>query len=62
MYKSLNFTQAINQQLAVMDTSSIALFRENNMPILVFNINQEGNLLKAAQGNKIGTLVTSEGQ
>ncbi len=59
-YEALNFTQVINQQLAVMDTSSIALCRENNMPILVFDMNKEGNLLKAAKGEKLGTIVTAE--
>jgi len=59
MYQNLTFTEAINDQLAVMDTSSIALCRENNLPILVFNMNTPGNLVKAAKGDKLGTLVTA---
>jgi uridylate kinase len=59
-YDHLNYTEVINNQLAVMDTSSIALCRENNMPILVFNMEEPGNLLKAARGETLGTLVTAE--
>jgi uridylate kinase len=60
MYDFLNYTQVINNELAVMDTASIALCRENNMPIMVFNMNQPSNLEKAVKGEKLGTLVTAE--
>ncbi len=56
----LNFTEVINNQLKVMDTSSIALCRENNMPILVFNMNTKGNLKKAVNGDKLGTIVKAK--
>ena len=59
-YDVMNFTEVINKEIAVMDTSSIALCRENNMPILVFNINTKGNLVKAAIGEEIGTLVKAK--
>lgn len=59
MYTHLTYTDVINNQLAVMDTSSIALCRENNLPILVFNMTEPGNLLRAAKGEKLGTLVTA---
>jgi len=58
-YETITYTEAINRQLKVMDTSAFALCRENNVPILVFNMNVPGNLAKAARGEKIGTLVTS---
>ena len=58
-YESITYTEAINRQLKVMDTSAFALCRENDIPILVFDMNQVGNLMKAARGEKIGTLVTS---
>ena len=57
-FDHLTFTEAINRQLRVMDTSAIALCRENNMPIRVFNLNVPGNLARAARGENIGTLVT----
>jgi len=56
-YETITYTEAINRQLKVMDTSAFALCRENNIPILVFNMNVTGNLVKAARGEKIGTLV-----
>jgi uridylate kinase len=58
-YNTLNYTEVINRQLKVMDTSAIALCRENNMPIMVFDMNVKGNLVRAARGENIGTLVTS---
>jgi uridylate kinase len=58
-YETITYTEAINRQLKVMDTSAFALCRENNIPILVFDMNVHGNLAKAARGEKIGTLVTS---
>ncbi len=59
IFEHLSYTDVINRQLKVMDTSAIALCRENNMPIMVFNMNVAGNLVRAAAGEKIGTLVTS---
>ncbi len=56
-YDSITYTEAINRQLKVMDTSAFALCRENNIPILVFDMTVPGNLVKAAKGEKIGTLV-----
>ena len=40
-----------------MDTAALSLCRENQMPIVVFNALEEGNILKMAQGEKIGTTV-----
>lgn len=56
-YDSLDYTEVINKQLKVMDTSAIALCRENDMPILVFQMTEE-NLERAVRGEKLGTLVT----
>jgi uridylate kinase len=57
LFESLDYTEVINRQMAIMDTSSIALCRENNMPLLVFNMTVPGNLVKAALGEKLGTIV-----
>ncbi len=57
-FERLTFTEAINRQLKVMDTSAIALCRENNMPVMVFDLGVPGNLVRAARGESIGTLVT----
>jgi len=57
-YEKLSFKEAIrNEKVSVMDTSAISLCKENNVDIVVFNINKEGNLKKAVLGEKIGTLV-----
>jgi uridylate kinase len=55
---TLTYTEVINNQLAVMDTSAIALCRENNMPILVFEMTSD-NLERVIRGEKTGSLVTN---
>lgn len=59
LYPEVSFDEAIEKNLAAMDSTAFALCREHHMPILVFNIWKKGNLLKIVQGNKIGTLVTN---
>jgi uridylate kinase len=59
-FETLSYTEVINRQLKVMDTSAIALCRENDMPIMVFDLNAPGNLMRAARGERIGTLVTRD--
>jgi len=57
MYAELSFNEAIEKQLHVMDTTAFALCRENNLPVIVFNMNKKGNLQKLISGHKIGTLI-----
>lgn len=57
MYTELSFNEAIEKQLHVMDTAAFALCRENNLPVIVFNMNKKGNLQKLISGHKIGTLI-----
>ncbi|SOE21031.1 uridylate kinase [Spirosomataceae bacterium TFI 002] len=56
-YDTITFDEAINQNLKVMDKTAFTLCQENSLPILVFDMNQKGNLLKVVIGEKIGTLV-----
>jgi uridylate kinase len=56
-YNDITYTETINQELKVMDTSAIALCRENSMPILVFKMG-DGNFEKAVKGESLGTLVS----
>lgn len=56
-YDELSYTTALTKNLAVMDATAISLCRENNLPILVFNLNEPGSIVKALRGEKIGTLV-----
>jgi uridylate kinase len=43
-----------------MDASAIALCRDNDVPIIVFNIQEDGNILRAALGHDVGTLICSD--
>jgi uridylate kinase len=56
-YHEISFDEALEKQLNIMDMTAFAMCRENNLPILVFNMNERGNLLKIISGEKIGTLV-----
>lgn len=56
-YDEITYKQVIEKELRVMDQTAITLCSENNLPILVFNVNQKGNLKKLITGEKIGTLV-----
>ncbi|MCX6287477.1 MAG: UMP kinase [Bacteroidetes bacterium] len=56
-YDALSFDEAYKKNLKIMDLTAFTLCKENNLPIIVFNMNQKGNLLKLIQGKKIGTIV-----
>ncbi len=56
-YDQLSYDEVIEKKLAVMDTNAIVLCRDQNMPIRVFNMFAEGDLLRLVHGENIGTLV-----
>ena len=56
-YKRLGYDEVIERKLAVMDTSSVVLCRDQQMPLRIFNLNNEGHLMRLVQGEDIGTLV-----
>ena len=56
-YEELSFDKAIADRLKVMDQTAFSLCREGNMPIIVFDMNQKGNLSALLIGDKVGTLV-----
>ena len=56
-YDELTFTKALSDRLKVMDATAFALCEQGNMPIIVFNMNEPGNLTKLVRGEKVGTLV-----
>jgi uridylate kinase len=58
-YDELTFVEALQQGLKVADATAFALCMENNLPMVVFGMEPEGNILKVVQGEKIGTLVSS---
>jgi len=57
-YDKLSFDEVITQKLAVMDTTAMVLCRDNNTPIIVFNMNKKGALAKVVNGDDEGTLVS----
>ncbi len=59
-YQQITFKEVYDLGLNVMDLTAITLCQENNKPIVVFDMNQPGNLLKLLQGDSIGTLVVNE--
>lgn len=56
-YNTISFDQVYNMGLSVMDLTAFTLCKENNLPIIVFDMNTPGNLLKLIQGAEVGTLV-----
>jgi uridylate kinase len=56
-YESLNFNKVLADDLKVMDASAVALCRDNNIPIVVFNIREQGNLARVLSGEGIATIV-----
>jgi uridylate kinase len=60
LYDTLSYNSVQDQRLRVMDSTAIAHCMEHNMPILVFNFKRDGNIERAVQGDKVGTLITSE--
>jgi uridylate kinase len=56
-FKSLTFSHVLNQDLRVMDSTAIAMCRENNIPIIVFDLFERGNIQRVVAGETIGTYV-----
>tara|TARA_B100001029_G_C15053887_1_gene452849 strand:+ start:1329 stop:2036 length:708 start_codon:yes stop_codon:yes gene_type:complete len=56
-FDSLSFDEVLKKGLKVMDTTAFTLSQENNLPIIVFDMNNKGNLMKIINGEKIGTRV-----
>ena len=56
-YDSVSFDRVLNDNLKVMDASAVALCRENNIPIIVFNIRETGNLARVLSGEGVATTV-----
>jgi uridylate kinase len=60
-YEELSYIQALNEQLGVMDATAISLCMDNKLPIVVFDMQVEGNIKRALSGELIGTLVHADG-
>jgi uridylate kinase len=59
-YESLDFGKVLSDDLKVMDASAVALCRDNNIPIIVFSIRQQGNLARVLAGEGTATIVQNE--
>jgi len=58
-FDRLTYTKVLQDELRVMDAAGISLARDNNLPVLVFNMKREGNIVRAAAGEDVGTLITA---
>lgn len=58
-YQNISFDEVYKKNLNVMDMTAFTLCQENNLPIIVFDMNKDGNLSKLVQGEEIGTLITA---
>ena len=56
-YDNISFKEVLDKGLKIMDTTAFTLSQENELPIIVFDMDTKGNLLKLLSGNKIGTIV-----
>jgi len=59
MFAELPFLSILNKHLKVMDSTAVTLCMDNNLPLIVFNLKEPGNLKRIVQGDRIGTLVTA---
>jgi uridylate kinase len=56
-YDELTFSEALEKELKILDQTAFTMCRENNLPVIVFNMNTRGNLKRLLSGEKVGTLV-----
>ena len=59
-YDHLTYLDLLNEGLEVMDSTATSMCMDNNMEIMVFNMNEKGNIVKACKGEKIGTIISKE--
>ena len=59
MFERISYMDVLQQGLKVMDSTAISLCKDNNLPIVIFNLNRPGNIRRVVTGEKIGSLVTA---
>lgn len=59
-YEKLRYAQILDMNLKVMDLTAVSLCQENKLPILVFSMQEAGNIVKAVKGETVGTIVTAD--
>jgi uridylate kinase len=60
MFRRLSYLDVLNRDLGVMDSTAISLCRDNQLPILVFNMTKPGNIRRVVLGEPLGTLVLED--
>jgi uridylate kinase len=56
-YPQVSYTEVLSKDLGVMDASAVAMCRDNQMPITVFDLNVNGNIMRMAMGEAVGTII-----
>jgi uridylate kinase len=56
-YDEISYTEVLTRSLGVMDATSVAMCRDNKLPIIVFNLNTNGNMMRMSMGEPIGTVI-----
>jgi uridylate kinase len=56
-YQQITYLEVLSQALGVMDATSIAMCRDNRLPIIVFNLNTTGNIMRMSMGEPVGTVI-----
>ena len=57
MYRTISYRDVLHQDLRVMDSTAVTLSKDNNIPLLVFNLTVPGNISRVLQGEDVGTLI-----
>ncbi len=57
-FEEIGYSDVLAKNLRVMDASAVAMCRDNKLPIVVFNLNVYGNIMRMAMGEPIGTLIS----
>ncbi len=58
-FETITYRDIIQKNLRVMDTSAVSLCNDNNMPMMIFSMREQGNIVRVVNGEKLGTLVVS---
>ena len=58
-YDEITYMEILKQGLKVMDLTAVSLCKDNNLPMIIFNMNQTGNIKRVVMGEKVGSLVTA---
>lgn len=57
MFKEVTYLEVLSKALRVMDASAVAMCRDNQLPVIVFNLNVPGNIMRVSQGESVGTVI-----